>query len=147
LRADADFAAASDAELLEIQQVCGGNPLASRLVIGQAATLSLAQVLRALSTARRGSAGADLYHYIYWHSWELLTDAARLLLVRLPLLPPTGGQWDDLAGISSLDENGLEAAVAELVNCSLLQAGGGLSKTYAIHPLTRHFVMSEIVRG
>ncbi|MFQ6059171.1 MAG: NB-ARC domain-containing protein [Anaerolineae bacterium] len=142
-RGIADIARAQDATLLRIHQVTGGNPLAIKLVIGQTVSLTLDQVLANLRQAKRGH--DQFYLFIYWNSWNLLSEEAKLLLLRMPLLPAQGGTWEDLAAASGLDDEALERAIKELVDKSLLMAGGLEEKVYSIHRLTHHFVLSELV--
>ncbi len=138
---------ASDADLEPIYHVVGGNPLALKLVIGQVTHLPLKRVLDALQKARSpNGTETTFYSYLYQQSWNLLSPAARELLLTMPVLPITGGSWDDLAALSGLDEPALEQAVAELVRLSLLDAGGWPDKVYSIHRLTYTFLMSEVMQ-
>ncbi len=136
---------ADDAILARIYQATGGNPLALKLVVGQAALRPLAQVLAEIAEAR-----GDLetfYRFIYWAAWELLSADARQLLLSLPLLATTGGPWEALVAIGGLDERQTLAGVRELARLSLLEIGGdALQKCYSIHPLTRNFILSELVQ-
>ncbi|MCA9890671.1 MAG: AAA family ATPase, partial [Anaerolineae bacterium] len=75
---------ARQAQLERIYGVVGGNPLALKLVIGQARFLPLTQVLTNLQEAQ-GHQVHDLYTYIYWQAWQLLDDAGRRLLLVLPV--------------------------------------------------------------
>jgi hypothetical protein len=87
------------------------------------------------------------YQFLYRRAWSMLDDGARTLLVSMPLLAAEGGTWETLAAISGLDGAALDAAIARLVTLSLLDVAGGREKRYTIHPLTRHFVLSDIVGG
>jgi hypothetical protein len=136
---------ADEATMQRFYQATGGNPLAVKLVIGQAASRPLDQVLDHLVQAR-GDAD-PLYRFIYWASWHLLSPPARQLLLTMPHLAVSGGPWDALATIADLDESQLAAAVDELVTLSLLDVSGAAQKRYSIHPLTHHFVLSELVGG
>lgn len=142
-RGIADIVRAEDATLLRIYEVTGGNPLAIKLVLGQTVSLTLDRVLANLRQAKRGH--DQFYLFIYWNSWNLLSDEARLLLLHMPLLPARGGTWEDLAAASGLEDEALERAIKELVDTSLLTAGGLEEKVYTIHRLTHHFVLSELV--
>jgi hypothetical protein len=148
-RSLAEVASAPDERLVEIVRTVGGNPLAIKLVVGQLTKLPLSQILD-YST---GIHADQLYLYLYRHSWQLLSEAAQRLLVLMPLLPTSGGAWDDLLALTGYRETALAAAVGELVNKSLLNVGGFPAesptwgeKIYSIHRLTHHFVMSELVR-
>jgi hypothetical protein len=60
--------------------------------------------------------------------------------VDLAQLPEAGGTWDELVTRSELPEAALRGALAALTAHSLLQVAGLETKTYSLHPLTRHFV-------
>ena len=136
---------ASQAELLRIATVTDGNPLAIKLVLGQALVLPLAQVLADLSAARAGA--RDFYRFIFRYSWDRLSERAQRLLLHMPLLDARGATWEDLLAISrSAADNTTRAAVAELVNASLLNAGYAQGRLlYSIHRLTEYFILSDLV--
>ena len=141
LRGLREVAEGSDEALRPVLAVTGGNPLAIKLVVGQLVSLPLSQVLTALETAQPST--GLFYEYLYRASWDLLSVPARRLLTHAALLPGSSGTWEDLLAISALPGADLAVAIAELTARSLLQAGGLEEKTYTIHPLTRHFVMSQ----
>lgn len=138
-------ASADDTTLLQVQQVTGGNPLAIKLVVGQLAQWPLDQVLADLLTTGRGA--DQFYRYLYSYSWQRLSPPARELLLNMPHLATTGGDWADLRAISGLDDETLGRAAGELITCSLLNVGGGVEKTYSIHRLTHHFLLSKSKEG
>jgi hypothetical protein len=141
LRGLPELTEASDDSLRSILSVTGGNPLAIKLVIGQAVSLPLSHVLAALQAAQ---AGADaLYEYLYCASWDLLSAPARDLLLQVARLPDCGGTWEELSGNAGLSQEDLASAVEELTSHSLLEAAGLEEKTYTIHPLTHHFVVGQ----
>jgi hypothetical protein len=134
---------ADDAELHQVYRVTGGNPLAIKLVVGQAHSLPLDRALHRLRGAR-GRRSSDLYRFIYRQSWKLLSPAARQVLLALPSLSGSGGHWEDLLAAGGLSEDALEEAVQELAGMSLLNVGGAEKKWYAIHQLTYTFVSSGV---
>lgn len=139
---------ADDAELEIVYQVVGGNPLALKLVVGQATHLPFRRVLEALKAIPPSpeSAQALFYSYLYQQSWSMLSPDARELLVTMTVLPINGGTWDDLLALSGLDVSRLDRAIAELVRFSLLEAGGWPDKIYSIHRLTYSFLMSKVMQ-
>ncbi|MBN1135400.1 MAG: tetratricopeptide repeat protein [Anaerolineae bacterium] len=134
-------AEADDATLLQIQHVTGGNPLAIKLVTGQLAHWPLRQVLADLESARTGGSADQFYQYVFNYSWKHLSPPARQLLLNMPHLATTGGEWADLQAVSGLDDETLRQAIGELTACSLLNAGGGVDRVYTIHRLTHHFLL------
>lgn len=137
---------ASQSDLARIVTVTGGNPLAIKLVVGQLLTLPLAQVLDDVLQTR--AQAQELYTFLFRYSWERLSEPAQYLLLHMPLLDSRGATWEDLAAVSGVTLNGhFRNALQELVNTSLLNAGpvrGDL--VYSVHPLTEHFILSNLVR-
>jgi hypothetical protein len=126
--------------------VTGGNPLAIKLVVGQLLTLPLTQVMDDLLQTR--AQAQELYTFLFRYSWERLSEPAQYLLLHMPLLDSRGATWEDLAAVSGVTLNGhFRIALQELVNTSLLNAGpAGGDLVYSIHPLTEHFVLSNLVQ-
>jgi hypothetical protein len=136
---------ADDADLRQVYEVTGGHPLAIKLVVGQARSLPLNRALHRLREAR-GRRSEELYRFIYQRSWELLSPAARRVLVALASLPASGGCWEDLLAVAGLPEERLDRAVQELAGMSLLNVGGAERKWYDIHQLTRTFLTSGVLQ-
>ena len=126
-----------------IYLVTGGNPLAIKLVIGQATSRPLSQVLEHLVQAKGDT--EQLYRFIYQASWDMLSRPAKQVLLNMPHLTVRGGPWEAVAAVSGLKGEALVRAVDELVALSLLDAGGGIEKRYSIHQLTRNFVLSDLL--
>ncbi len=126
-----------------VADASGGNPLAIKLILGQAAYLPLTRVVDQFRSA--GGTMQPFYRFLYRRAWALLDDDARTLLVSMPLLASEGGTWETLTAISGLEDARLDAAIARLATLSLLDVAGGAEKRYTIHPITRHFVLSDIV--
>lgn len=138
------LANAADADLDRIYQVVGGNPLALKLVAGQTAFLPLSQVLDNLKAAR-GKNISELYTYIYWQGWEMLTDPARQTLLIMPLAQE--GDLKHLLVLSRLEPNELHDALQQLATLSLVQVEGDLeNRRYSIHRLTETFLLNEAIR-
>ncbi|MBN1483657.1 MAG: hypothetical protein JXA37_02955 [Chloroflexia bacterium] len=138
--------AASEANLERIAQVTGGNPLAIKLVLGQMLSLPLDKVLADLAAAR--GTGTDFYRFIFYYSWQRLSQPARELLLHMPLLDPRGATWQDLSAVSGVSLNGnFDPALLELVNASLFNVGCAQGEMwYSIHRLTEYFILSDLVR-
>lgn len=136
---------APEADLLRIVAVTDGSPLAIKLVVGQLASLPLAQVLADLAAARPDT--HDFYHFIFRYSWERLSEPAQHLLLHMPLLDTRGTTWEDLAAVSGVALNGrFRSALEELVNVSLLNTGYAQGRLlYSIHRLTEYFILSDLV--
>ncbi len=135
---------ADDATLHRIYETTGGNPLAIKLVVGQARSLPLDRVLARLREAA-GRQYEDLYRFIYWRSWEMLSEDARRVLLAMPALAPSGAYWENLQAATGLPDQRLDAAIERLVEMSLLQVGGGSETRYTIHQLTYTFILSELL--
>ncbi|MEM7345672.1 MAG: NB-ARC domain-containing protein [Chloroflexota bacterium] len=136
----------SSEQFAEVYQVVGGNPLALKLVLGQIHTLPLNQVLRNLEQAQ-GRKTTDLYTYIYWQSWQALSDAGRQALLTLAVASPRGSTIEHLLAISGLQAGALSQALDMLATFSLVDVGGDLNaRRYSIHRLTETFLLTEVTQ-
>lgn len=138
------LAAATEAELNAIYTQTGGNPLALKLIAGLSQDFSLPHILADLTQVQM-SATDELYRYIYWKSWNTLSQPARMLLEIMPLVADSGATPDQLQATSNLEPIHLMPAIQELIHRSLLEVRGSLNeRRYAIHSLTRTFLLREI---
>ena len=123
----------------------GGNPLAIKLVAGQATMLPLPQVLADLAAARTGA--REFYRYIFLYSWQQLTDTAQRLLLHMPILDVRGATYEDLLAVTdSPDDVTTRAALKQLVDFSLVNVGFAQGELlYSIHRLTERFIVTDLV--
>jgi DNA-binding SARP family transcriptional activator len=131
-------------QLESIYEVVGGNPLALKMVIGQISFLPLSHVLESLQQAR-GQKVDQLYTYIYWQAWHMLTETSRQLLLTLPIVPD--GTFEELMAISELPPDNLIAALQQLIALSLVIVEGDLeARIYRLHRLTETFLLNEVLK-
>lgn len=137
--------AAPDSQLDPIYDVVGGNPLAVKLVTGQVAILSLEHVLENLKKAR-GKQNEELYTFLYWEAWRLLTAASRQIFLMMPLIEQ--GTVEQLMAVSGFDRHELSQALQQLVELSLVQlkATDFQIYRYSIHSLTETFLLTEALK-
>jgi hypothetical protein len=136
----------SDETLKAIYAVVGGNPLAAKLVVGQAHVLGLDQLLAELGAARNRSAD-ELFRYVYWHSWHTLSEPARAVLLAMPLLAAGGGQLDQIVQGTGLAQEVVLEALSELARHALVEVGGTARvRRYGVHRLTETFVTHEVLK-
>jgi hypothetical protein len=144
IRGISELTHASQAQLMNIYEVVGGNPLALKLIIGQICLLPLSQVLENLKQAR-GKKAEHLYTFIYWRVWQALDPASRRALLVMPLAP--GGTFDQLTALSDLKVEPLIQALEHLITLSLVEVRGDIEqRRYYIHRLTETFLLSEIAK-
>lgn len=74
--------APSDEWLARVYDAVGGNPLALKLVAGQAVSLPLEHIVENLRAAR-GAPAEQLWCAIYQQSWGLISEDARQTLTAL----------------------------------------------------------------
>jgi hypothetical protein len=142
----ADIASSSDASLLPVYEVAGGNPLALKLLVGHMHTLSLSRVVQDLRQAA-GRRADELYRFVYWRSWQLLSEPARRVLTVMPLVADSGGSLEQIASLSELAEDELGAALEQLVSLCLVDVRGTVEvRRYSIHRLTETFLLNEVLR-
>lgn len=135
---------ASEAQLGDIYDVVGGNPLALKLVVGQLCVFPLSHVIENLKQAR-GKTIDDLYIYIYWQAWHTLDENSQKVLLVMPLAQ--GGTFDQLTRVGEIKVDELNEALEYLVRLSLVEVGGNLEqRRYRIHRLTETFLLNEVVR-
>ncbi len=138
------LAAATPAQLTDIYETVGGNPLALKLVAGQMNLLALDSVLDNLKQAR-GKKIDDLYTHIYWQAWQLLTPLSQQVLLAMPLAQ--AGDREQLAAINRLDLAALDGALEQLIALSLVDVQGDLTdRRYRIHRLTETFLLTEVTK-
>jgi DNA replication protein DnaC len=131
--------------LASIYGVVGGNPLALRLIVGQAFLYGVDTVLRDLTHARHS--GEQLYRYIYHYVWTHLEEPTRVLLLAMPLLPEAGGSLDLLLHIAGLPEHEVRTQLTLLVAQNLVTVhGNAQARFYRIHNLTRAFLKEAIIQ-
>jgi hypothetical protein len=142
----AAVASAPAESLKRLYEVAGGNPLALQLLLGQMHTLSLSRVVDDLRQAQ-GRRIEELYSFIYWQSWHLLSDAGRRVLAIMPLVAESGGGLDQIAALSELDDKEMAAGLQQLVALSLVNVRGTLdARRYSIHRLTETFLLEQVLR-
>ncbi|MEZ4514737.1 MAG: tetratricopeptide repeat protein [Chloroflexota bacterium] len=136
--------AASEQALQKIYQTVGGNPLALKLIIGQAHFLPLDHILETVQRAKEAQVD-QLYAYIYWQAWQMLDENGRKLFLSLPIVP--NGTFRQLAIASKLHNSSLQQALTSLRALSLVEVGGELDEPrYRLHRLTETFLLHEVVR-
>jgi len=141
-----DVADTPDETLLRVYQAAGGNPLALKLLVGQMGVFSPRQVAEDLRQAQ-GKPVKELYRFIYWQSWHLLTEEAQRVLSVMPLVAETGGGLEHISTISELDGGRLAAALQHLVTLSLVNVRGAVeTRRYSIHRLTETFLLNEVLK-
>ena len=137
---------ATDAQLMPIVEMAGGNPLALRLIVGQTYIHPLPVVLENLAQAR-GTQIENLYTYIYHQAWQRLNEASRRVLLTMPLVTAAGADLAHLAEISEQDEAQVVRALDTLVKLNLVDVRGDLyQRRYTIHNLTRTFLHEQVLR-
>jgi NB-ARC domain len=146
---------ANESMLERIYITTGGLPLAMRLVVGQTTRSSPNTVLKHLETVnyqkiQNPESNEDVYNqffkFIYWDSWNQLSDNGKQLLIELGAFDPTEGvKRNFLSTMSELSSSGLDDAASELVEFSLVRRSfEGEQEIFYLHPLTHHFVQNDV---
>jgi hypothetical protein len=138
-----ELAQASEAELSQIYEISGGNPLATKLVIGQVHALSLPRALAQFKAAK-GRPVEELLNYIYTNAWQALDPACRRVLQAMLLVPEEGGRLAQIAAAAELAEADAATCLQRLVSFSLVNVGGSLQeRRYSVHQLTQTFLTQQ----
>ena len=136
----------SDAELHPIYATVGGNPLALRLVVGQAHIFTLRSTLEHLQAAR-GQTAENLYNYIYWHAWQNLDAISQDVLLIMPLVNPAGDDLEAIADVGAMTLDVVRSALNQLVTLNLVDTRGDANaRRYSIHGLTRTFLQEQVLQ-
>lgn len=148
---------ASPGELEEINKCVEGSPLALRLVVSQLEHLPLPDVLDQLRNIPQSSSESDedeytrFFKFIFWRSWEYLTkDSQRLAIVLAHFASGIGGDFSEIKKVmDDVPENRLRDSISRLWRSSFLEIGEHPNLTgirYYLHPLTKYFVESDLVK-
>jgi hypothetical protein len=137
----------TDSDMNELFAIIGGMPLALKLVAAQMNRWPLPVLLDNLRQARL-SAPESLYTFIYRHTWLVLNDPARHLLLSMLAVAPDGESVDWLRLVSILPAELFDEALSQLLAYSMLEVAGSLdSPRYRLHRLTTTFLQTEILTG
>ncbi|MGC9398311.1 MAG: NB-ARC domain-containing protein [Anaerolineae bacterium] len=129
----------------DLYQLIGGVPLALKLTAAQLGRLPMEQLLTDLRRADRRTPQA-MYTYIYHRTWRQLQEPARELLLTLLNVAPEGEDLTWIRLLSTLTSTRFEAALAQLLDYSLLEVTRTLPQpVYRLHRLTVTFLQSEIL--
>ncbi len=138
-----ELAVAPEAELIQIYDITGGNPLATKLLIGQIHTLSLPTALNRFRAAK-GKPVQDLLTFIYAHAWQALDQDSRRVLQAMLLVTGEGGRLEQIAAAAELDPDDAAACLQRLAALSLVNVGGDLmERRYSLHQLTQTFLSQQ----
>ncbi|MCW5875618.1 MAG: hypothetical protein KIS85_01930 [Anaerolineales bacterium] len=134
----------AQAQLAQIFEHTGGNPLALKLVAGLLRSLSLESILGALQ--RGSSSSADqLYASIYQAAWTTLPPPARRLLLAFTLVGEEGASLQQLEAIDGLRARQRHDALEQLTGLSLLELRrAGSEPRYGVHRLTQTFLAAQL---
>lgn len=127
-------------EMEKVYALVGGNPMALKLIIGQAVSLPLHRVLENLLPATKGTPAGNILQQIYRHSWKLLLPSARQVLFAMERFSPNGTSYEELQTAIGLSAKELDAALQQLVTHSLVVYNPAPVDQYTIHRLTYLFL-------
>lgn len=139
-----ELAEAPDETLHAIYEVTDGNPLATKLVIGQIHTFPLPAVLARLKDAK-SQAAEELADFVHLDAWQTLDDRCRRILKALLLVPESGGRIEQIAAATGLSIRETATGLQHLTTYALVDTKGGLNeRLYALHQLTHTFVRQRL---
>jgi DNA polymerase III delta prime subunit len=135
-----ELANAPERELEQIYEVTGGNPLTTKLIVGQIHTLSLPMALARFKAAK-GKPVEELLNFIYANAWQVLDQDSRQVLQAMLLVTEEGGRLEQIAATAELDRDDTATCLQRLATLSLVNVGGSLKeRRYSLHQLTQTFV-------
>jgi hypothetical protein len=128
----------------ELYELVGGVPLAIKLVAAQLHLRTLDTILTGFRQAK-GSMD-ELYRYLYWETWQLLSDPARHLLLTFLPADSEGEDVTFLQMMSGQTEETFFNALREMDQFSLLETSGDVhTRRYRLHRLTVTFLQTDIL--
>ncbi len=133
---------AGEARWHQLYDETKGSPLALVYVLGLLrvrASLTFDGALEML----RGNTNPDLQKFIFQEARNELTDNDAAALRALSFFVPSA-TFEAWAEVSALSRNALETTIDRLSALSLVDLPAGEDR-YALHPLTRNFVRSELL--
>lgn len=135
-------------EVERLYYYIGGLPLALKLTAAQLGHRSLDEVIRQMQKVGK-TTPYSLYAFIYRHTWALLNDTARMLLLSVLDIGPDGDNAAWLRRMNpDLPEADFDAALSQLIDFSLVEVGGTLAnRVYRLHRLTVTFLQTDILGG
>ena len=138
-----ELAHATETELGQIHDITGGNPLATKLLIGQVHTLSLPTALAHFSAAK-GQPVEELLNFIYANAWQALDPDSHRVLQAMLLVTGEGGRLEQIAAAAELDQDDAATCLQRLAALSLVNVGGSLrERRYSLHQLTQTFLLRQ----
>ena len=137
-----ELANAPQDTLQRIYAAVGGNPLALKLIVGQARFYSLTQVLERFTETNNKQLHETVFDYIYLEIWEKLSDTNKGALLALTQAGTTGFDFAHLQAVTSLPNEVLLRSLEELILLSLIDLAGSLdARRYRLHRLTEIFLL------
>lgn len=133
---------AAKALLEKIYATVGGNPLALRLIVGQAQTRPVDRILSNLSQVR-GEKNESFFDYIFEDAWDHLSQRARIVLLSLLLSTRYGAGLGYLAALTRLSFDPLHDTLEQLATANVITDNNAITEQdlrYSIHSLTRSYL-------
>ncbi len=142
-------------QLFPVITATGGSPLALKLIVSQLAHFDLPIVLQHLTEVNIQNSTQNeyinFYKHVYGRSWSLLSETNQQLLITLAhFAPGVGGNFKAIKQVSQLPHANLVESIDKLWQFSFLEIGAIASLQenirYYLHPLTQHFVLSDVIQ-
>lgn len=123
-----------------IVEIAGGNPKATQLALGLLQHRSRDEVIEDLRVARAG-----IFDELFARAWDLLDDAARRVLLAIPLFPGSAAS-EALAFCADLSAAAFARSAEQLASLSLLDVERydlRDAPRYNAHPLVRAYAQAR----
>ena len=135
-----------DENMESIYSLVGGIPLALKLLVGLLDVLPLSIVMEEFQSAQLEDI-ESVYKYIYWQSWNVLSENAKSLLIGMVQASEVGVTLENIRAWSGLLQKELIKVINELYLRSLIEWRGNIEdRRYGIHQLTLTFLQTDIVK-
>ena len=140
------LAEASDYNLAPIYDRIGGNPLATKMIVGMVASMPLSIVLCDMPVGGFAEM-KEMYRFIYQRAWKTLSTDAQTLLLMMPMFVEHGATMEQMQTVTEMKIAQLWTAIRELLVRSLLiRVSNSLEESrYTIHRLTDNFLQVDVL--
>lgn len=126
-----------------VYKLVGGNPLALILAVSQMQEIPPSQLL----TGIKLGTVEEIYRYVYWNSWQALSQEARQILLAIQRSGDKA-TWKSIIRRTKIEDTKVIMAMQQLIRFSLVQTPAQSTQGgfYSIHRLTSTFLRAEVLQ-
>ena len=136
----------SDKSIADLYQVCGGLPLALKLIAAQFGYFPVEEIVGHLLKGENNTQA--MYTHIYYQAWQFLDDIAKRFLLSMLMVSPDGEEREWICETGELSAEEFNQGLEQLKRLSLIEFSGTIEMPlYRIHRLTNTFLHTNILQN